>query len=106
MSQVAFFREDRADDAEIQFTAGVHDAAVHRRGLDAESVNAAFEAEDMTLLVHSGLYSVQLQKPGTTCPPRQERPHDRDPDRRRRPALEDLCREVPSRSATTVRATG
>lgn len=65
-SQVAFFREDRADAANIQFTR----AQAMRQYVDAgwtpESVLAAFEADDMNLLKHSGLYSVQLQPAGTT----------------------------------------
>lgn len=66
ISQVPFFREDRKDDADIQFTR----AQAMRQYVDAgwtpESVKAAFDAEDMQLLVHSGLYSVQLQPAGST----------------------------------------
>lgn len=64
-SAVAFFREDRGDAAEIQRVR----AATIRNLVDAgylpASVVAAVDAEDMTLLEHSGLFSVQLQKPGT-----------------------------------------
>jgi hypothetical protein len=65
ISQVPFFREDRADAANIAFTR----AQAMRQHVDSgwtpESVLAAFEAEDLSLLVHSGMYSVQLQPAGT-----------------------------------------
>jgi hypothetical protein len=35
-------------------------------GWTPDSVKAAFEAEDMSLLAHSGFFSVQLQAPGST----------------------------------------
>ena len=65
ISQVAFFREDRADQANIYFARAQAMRQLVEAGWDADSVNAAFEAEDMSLLVHSGLLSVQLQKPGS-----------------------------------------
>lgn len=66
MSQIPFFREDRKDNADIQFTRAQAMRQLVDAGWTPESVNSAFEAEDMTLLVHSGLYSVQLQAAGTT----------------------------------------
>jgi hypothetical protein len=43
-------------------------------GYTAESVKAALAASDVTLLVHSGLVSVQLYKPGSPPPPVQQDP--------------------------------
>jgi phage portal protein BeeE len=61
---VAFLRDDAQDVATIQQS----EAATIRTLLDAgytpESVKAAVLANDWSVLQHSGLYSVQLQKPG------------------------------------------
>jgi hypothetical protein len=63
---VPFLREDEKDAAEIRAS----DAATMRQLLDAgfepDSVVAAVLAEDFGLLKHTGLFSVQLQPPGTT----------------------------------------
>lgn len=67
-TQVAFFREDRADAANIQFTRAQAMRQLVDAGWTPESVNDAFEAEDMSLLKHSGLYSVQLQPAGAAKP--------------------------------------
>ncbi len=67
-SQVAFFREDRQDAAEIQFKKSQTIRNLTDAGFEPVSVIAAVEAEDPTLLKHSGLYSVQLQKPGSGQP--------------------------------------
>lgn len=64
-SQVAFFREDRADAATIQQTQAQTIKSYIDAGFEPDSVVAAVEAEDRSLLVHSGLYSVQLQEPGS-----------------------------------------
>ncbi|MFI7678556.1 phage portal protein [Actinophytocola sp. NPDC049390] len=64
---IAFLREDKKDSAEIQST----EAQTIRNLLDAgytpESVTAAVQAGDWSLLTHTGLFSVQLQKPGETA---------------------------------------
>jgi phage portal protein BeeE len=65
ISQVPFFREDRADAANIQLTRAQAMRQYVDSGWTPESVKAAFEAEDMDLLVHSGHYSVQLQPAGS-----------------------------------------
>jgi phage portal protein BeeE len=67
-SQVAFFREDRADSAEIQVNKATMISTLVAAGYEPESVVRAVEAEDMTLLTHTGLYSVQLQPPATAAP--------------------------------------
>jgi phage portal protein BeeE len=68
ISQVPFFREDRGDAATIRQTQATTIASLIQAGYEPDSVIAAMEAEDFTLLVHSGLYSVQLQPAGSTPP--------------------------------------
>ncbi|MEV8043559.1 phage portal protein [Streptomyces griseoluteus] len=61
---VPFLREDAKDAAEIQ---GVESRTIRTlvdAGYTPESVMAAVTASDWSLLVHTGLFSVQLQKPG------------------------------------------
>lgn len=62
--QVAFFREDRGDAATIENTKAISIRQLVDAGYTPETVVEAVEAEDMTLLEHSGLFSVQLQPPG------------------------------------------
>lgn len=57
-------QEDEKDAAEIQKVKAGTIAQLVREGFTAESVVAAVENEDMTLLKHTGRLSVQLQKPG------------------------------------------
>ncbi|MFF2009165.1 phage portal protein [Streptomyces sp. NPDC058195] len=61
---VPFLREDARDAAEIQ---GVQSRTIRTlvdAGYTPESVMAAVTASDWSLLVHTGLFSVQLQRPG------------------------------------------
>jgi phage portal protein BeeE len=63
---VPFLREDEADAANI---AAVKAATINTyitAGYTPESVVSAVESDDLGLLVHSGLMSVQLQPPGVT----------------------------------------
>ncbi|MDX2681098.1 phage portal protein [Streptomyces soliscabiei] len=62
---IAFLREDRKDAAEIQGLQSRTIRTLVDAGYEPASVVAAVEAEDYTLLQHTGLYSVQLQKPGS-----------------------------------------
>ena len=64
-SEISFLQEDRKDAAEIELVKAQTIAAYVREGFTAESAKAAVAAEDVTLLVHTGLVSVQLQPPGT-----------------------------------------
>lgn len=69
---VPFLREDKKDATEIQ---GIQSRTIRTlldAGFTADSVRQAVLAEDWDLLVHSGLFSVQLQKPGGTGPPTAE----------------------------------
>lgn len=65
---IAFLREDRRDAAEIQGLQSRTIRTLVDAGYDPASVVAAVEAEDYSLLRHTGLYSVQLQKPGGAAP--------------------------------------
>lgn len=64
-SEISFLQEDRKDAAEIGMIQAQTIAAYVREGFTSESAVAAVSAEDLSLLVHTGLVSVQLQPPGT-----------------------------------------
>ena len=64
ISQVPFFREDRADAATIRQTQATTISSLITAGYEPDTVVAAMEAEDFSLLKHSGRYSVQLLPPG------------------------------------------
>lgn len=69
---VPFLREDRKDAAEIQGIQSRTIRALVDAGYTPASVQRAVDAEDWSLLEHTGLFSVQLQKPGgtgATAPP-------------------------------------
>lgn len=66
---IAFLREDRKDAAEIAFRKAQTIRTLVDAGYKPDTVVAAVEAEDNSLLEHSGLYSVQLQKPMADAPP-------------------------------------
>jgi phage portal protein BeeE len=68
-SDMPLLREDAKDAAEIaQLNASTIGQLV-REGFTPESAKAAVIGQDMSLLVHSGLVSVQLQVPGSTPTP-------------------------------------
>jgi hypothetical protein len=71
---IPFLREDAADAANIQHVKASTITQLVRDGFTAESSVAAVNAEDMSLLVHTGLFSVQLQAPGSTKMPAGEVP--------------------------------
>ena len=60
---IAFLREDRKDAADIQQIKATSIRQLVDAGYKPDSVVKAVEAEDMGLLAHSGLFSVQLQPP-------------------------------------------
>jgi phage portal protein BeeE len=64
-SQVAFFREDRADAADIFYKKSLTVESLVRAGYEPDTVADAVENEDLKALVHTGLFSVQLQPAGT-----------------------------------------
>lgn len=65
---VPFLREDEADAANIDQVKASTIASYITAGYEPDSVVRALEASDLRLLVHTGLYSVQLQKPGNDDP--------------------------------------
>jgi phage portal protein BeeE len=69
---VAFLREDEKDAAEIQQLDTQSIKALTDAGYLAESVVAAVTSGDLTLLKHSGLFSVQLQPPMPNGPPEMQ----------------------------------
>lgn len=66
---IPFLREDQKDAAEIEQLKAITSRQYIEAGFDPGSVVAAVAAQDMTLLVHSGLVSVQLQPPGVQPTP-------------------------------------
>lgn len=75
---VPFLREDEKDAAEIELTKSSTVSQYVREGFTPESAVAAVDAQDIKLLVHSGLVSVQLQEPGAMTPDKSpgEEPDD------------------------------
>lgn len=61
---VPFLREDERDAAEIHQVQAATIRNLIDAGYEPATVVAAVDAEDWSLLVHTGLYSVQLQPPG------------------------------------------
>jgi hypothetical protein len=76
-SEVAFLREDAKDLAEVQSTTAATINALLAAGWTPESSLQAVLAEDLSLLKHSGLMSVQLQAPGAQD---QQAPEEPAPD--------------------------
>lgn len=68
-ANVPFLSEDTKDAAEIQTAESVTITTLVKEGFTPDSAIAAVRAHDWTLLVHTGLVSVQLQTPGTTDTP-------------------------------------
>jgi phage portal protein BeeE len=69
---IPFLREDAKDAAEIELVKAETITKLVREGFAAESAVNAVLAQDMTLLEHAGLVSVQLQPPGTGQPMPEE----------------------------------
>lgn len=66
---VEFLKDDRSEAADtLQKTASTMNSLVSA-GYTPDSVVVAVETGDLTRLVHSGLYSIQLQSPGSSVPP-------------------------------------
>lgn len=65
---IAFLREDAKDSAEIMSRKMLTVESGVRAGYKPETVVAAVEAQDLSLMEHTGLYSVQLQPPTTETP--------------------------------------
>lgn len=76
---VSFLQEDEKDAAEIQSTRASTISTLVDAGFTPESVVDAVNADDMDRLVHTGLFSVQLQPPGTVAAPIDSTAEDDDP---------------------------
>lgn len=63
---IAFLRVDEQDRAQILTTDATTMVKLVQSGWEPDSVVAAVQSGDFSKLVHTGLYSVQLQPPGTT----------------------------------------
>lgn len=68
-ARVMFLQEDRKDEAEIMAANAQAMKALVDAGYTADSVTLAITSGDLSKLVHSGLFSVQLQPAGTTPAP-------------------------------------
>jgi phage portal protein BeeE len=65
---IAFLREDAKDQAEILSRQMLTIESGVRAGYTPESVRDAVVSGDLDVLIHTGLFSVQLQPPGTGSP--------------------------------------
>lgn len=68
-ADMPILREDGKDSAEIEQIKATTITMYVREGFTAESAIAAVKGQDVSLLEHSGMTSVQLQKPGKAQPP-------------------------------------
>ena len=67
-ADIPLLREDGRDAAEIQGLESRTIRTLLDAGFEPETVIAALRSNDWNFLKHSGLYSVQLQKPGSAAP--------------------------------------
>lgn len=75
-SDISFLQEDMKDRAEIQ---SVQAAAIRQlvdAGFEPESIKKAIGANDYSRLTHTGLFSVQLQPPGSQDPAKPLQPNE------------------------------
>jgi hypothetical protein len=66
---ISFLQEDMKDAAEIEQAKASTIRTLVDAGFDAATVVDAVDSQDITRLKHSGLFSVQLQPPGTVAKP-------------------------------------
>lgn len=71
-TDMPFVREDGKDIADIERTQAETIRQYIEAGYEPDSVVAAVRAHDLSLLVHTGLVSVQLQRPGAEQPTPEE----------------------------------
>lgn len=67
-TQISFLQEDVKDAAEIKKANAAAIRTLVDAGFTADTAVKAVESDDMSLLVHSGLFSVQLQAPSAGAP--------------------------------------
>jgi phage portal protein BeeE len=63
-TDIPFLKDDQADQANVILTLSTAMRLLTDAGYDPDSVVQAVEANDLSLLEHSGLFSVQLHPPG------------------------------------------
>jgi hypothetical protein len=68
LGDIPFLQEDAKDAADIEQIKASTIANLVKEGFTAESAKDAVMSQDMSLLVHTGLVSVQLQLPGAQQP--------------------------------------
>ena len=68
-ADMPILREDAKDAADIEAVKASTVTMLVKEGFTPESSVAAVSGQDITLLKHGGLLSVQLQPPGTAAPP-------------------------------------
>lgn len=64
-TDIGFLREDQKDAADVLAKKSEAMRQLIDAGYDADSVTEAIEVGDLSILKHTGLFSVQLQEPGT-----------------------------------------
>jgi phage portal protein BeeE len=85
---VPLLREDAKDAAEITEIQARTIGGLVKEGFTPETAMAAVVGQDMNLLAHTGLVSVQLQPPGG--------PAGQDPDEQKASELTDLAAKLPA----------
>ena len=76
---VPFLQEDEKDAAAILQVRASTIKQLVDAGFEQGSVVKAVDADDLSLLQHTGLFSVQLQPPGTEAPPTEPPPNGKVP---------------------------
>jgi len=80
-SDIAFLQDDMKDRADIQSTNASAIGQLVKDGFTPESAVLSITTNDLTNLVHTGLYSVQLQPPMPEGPePEPEEPEEVEPE--------------------------
>jgi hypothetical protein len=74
VADMPILREDAKDAADIEQVKATTITGYVKEGFTPESAIAAVRGQDVSLLKHTGLLSVQLQPPGTTAPPPKPAP--------------------------------
>jgi hypothetical protein len=74
-ARVPFMREDAQDIAAVAQSQASTITTLVREGFEPDSVIKAVANNDMSLLKHTGLLSVQLQPPGQTVPSEPQQPN-------------------------------
>jgi hypothetical protein len=94
---IPFLQEDEKDDADIQQVQAATIRTLVDAGFTWQSAVSAVTNGDMTMLEHTGLFSVQLQKPGSEDPANR-------PGRARTATGSRRCPHLPSRRHSRERA--